>query len=84
MSEPKWIRFVKLPNEQYKTDRWDILTVDGGFTIGRVSWSTGWRRYVFRPGEHSEWEQDCLHDVAAFLEKETKDYKWRRSLNKKT
>ena len=57
------------------TKRWEIRAKQGSVLIGRVSWSTGWRRYVLQPGYPTEWEQDCLRDVADFLELRTREHK---------
>jgi hypothetical protein len=66
----KWIDFREAPAPGV-TKRWEVVAKQGGVIIGRVSWSTGWRKYVLQPGYPTEWEQDCLRDVAAFLEGQT-------------
>jgi hypothetical protein len=68
-----WIRFRQIPFAG-KTERWEVETRDG-VTIGRISWSTGWRRYILQPAFPTEWEQDCLRDIADFIERQTRDYK---------
>ena len=70
----KWIEFVEVPAPGV-TKRWEVRAKQGGTTIGRVSWSTSWRRYVLQPAFPTEWEQDCLRDVAVFLEQQTS---WRK------
>ena len=60
----KWIDFVESPSG--KTRRWEVAT-KAGVVIGRVEWSSGWRKYVLRPAYPTEWEQNCLCDVADFL-----------------
>jgi hypothetical protein len=71
---PKWIAFVEVPAPGV-TKRWEIRATQGNLVIGLVSWSNGWRRYVLRPGYPTEWEQDCLRDVADFLEARTREHK---------
>lgn len=77
MSQPKWIEFRKLPDRGV-TKQWEIVTKQHGSVIGWVAWSNGWRRYVLRPITNTEWEWDCLRDVAAFLEEQTASRKAER------
>lgn len=78
----KWVEFVEVSNPDRQTKRWEVRAkrgLEGSVWIGDVAWSTGWRRYVLLPGYPSQWEQDCLRDVAAFLEAQTRDHKAARS-----
>ena len=45
-----------------------------GVHVGDVYWGPGWRRYVFAPGS-AIFEQDCLRDIAAFIEARTSEQK---------
>ena len=72
----KWIEFVEVAAPGV-TKRWEVRTKPG-VLIGRISWFTGWRCYCLQPGYPTEWEQDCLRDVAAFLETQTREHKARR------
>ena len=81
MSAPKWIEFREVPAPGV-TKRFEVHTKPGGVVIGRVAWSNGWRRYVLQPGFPTEWEQDCLRDVAAFLEEQTQARKKARIAEK--
>ncbi len=54
-----------------KTNRWEVVTVDGGAVIGRVSWYGPWRRYCHFPRENTVYEQVCLREIADFCEAET-------------
>ena len=78
----KWIEFVEVPARTDRpriTKRWDVRTTQGcPEIIGRITWSRGWRRYVLQPGDFSEWEQDCLRDVAEFLEAQSRERKAER------
>ena len=69
----KWLRLRQVPFKG-KTERWEVETLDGKM-IGRIAWSTGWRRYVLQPAYPTEWEQDCLREIAAFIEGMTLAYK---------
>ena len=51
----------------------DIYTVraadDAGTVLGQIRWYGSWRCYVFCPEANTVFEQDCLRDIAGFLEK---------------
>ena len=73
--KPKWIRFVEQPVPRgAKTRRWTVETLKG-VEIARIQWYPGWRKYVFVPGYPTDWEEDCLRDVAAFIEQRTAEHK---------
>lgn len=57
------------------TRRWEIVTVKSETMIGRISWSTGWRKYVLAPGFPTDWDEGCLREVADFLETQTREHK---------
>ena len=69
MSE--WIEFVeaeRLP----KTVVWYVQTKDSRDVLGQVRWFGRWRKYAFYPYPETIYEQDCLRQIAAFVETETK------------
>lgn len=79
----KWIRFEKnaRPKDR-KTDTWDVYSLgkpaldDEGYTeLGVIRWIPGWRRYGFAPHDQTIYEAECLRDLAAFCETETKKHK---------
>jgi hypothetical protein len=72
----KWLKFVEINlRDNRKTQVWAVLTIDGRNNLGAVSWFGAWRRYTFTPNEKTTFEQDCLRDIAWFIEEETKRYK---------
>lgn len=72
---PKWIAFVDAgASPSGKTRRWEVKT-KAGVLIGRISWDAHWRKYVLTPSYPTDWEEDCLRDVAAFLEEQTRAQK---------
>lgn len=79
MTDGKWIYFAEIPAPGV-TKRWEVTTRQRDTVIGHICWSNGWRRYVLQPGFPTEWEQDCLRDVAAFLEEQTALHKMVREL----
>lgn len=76
----RWIEFVEVESPG-KTQRWEVRVTTSGTTIGRIGWSSGWRRYTLLPAYPTEWEQDCLRDVAEFIERQTREYKSRAAGN---
>jgi hypothetical protein len=50
----------------------------GSSRLGEISWSNAWRR-VLQPGYPTEWEQDCLRDVAKLIERQTAQRKSERN-----
>lgn len=72
----KWIKFdpVATPPGR-KTAVWLVVANQGDIELGVIMWSTGWRRYVFAPYKGTTYEQDCLRDIATFVEDETRKYK---------
>jgi len=53
------------------TDVWAVFAIQGDEFLGEVKWYSGWRRYVFEPDADAIFEQDCLRDIAGFLETAT-------------
>lgn len=69
-----FIRFVRRARwlgQRRVTEVWDVVEVDGGGSVGQVSWYTRWRCYAFYPNMATVFEQRCLRDIAAFCEEET-------------
>ena len=70
----KWSEFIQVDTPpSLKTKVWDVRSKNG-VTIGRITWSTGWRKYILRSGL-TDWEEDCLSDVMAFIKARTLDHK---------
>lgn len=80
-----WIRFVQTPhaaNCKRVTALWTVIAKQGDVVLGHVRWDTGWRRYVFAPALNTIFEQDCLRDIASFIQRRTEDHKVRRRMQK--
>lgn len=71
----KWIRIEKIYNDGRKTDVFEVWNIHDACSLGIIKWKANWRKYAFFPYECSYFEQDCLRDIAEFIEKETKKYK---------
>ena len=71
----KWIKFNDLGlSKSEKTQIWEVVTLEGG-VIGHIKWYGQWRKYGFFPGAATVFENDCLKDIAEFLQKVTNEKK---------
>lgn len=77
----RWIRFAEDGTSRSgKTRRWGVLSKDGDSILGQIEWYAPWRRYCFSPQSGNlVFEQDCLRDIAAFIETETRNHKTPRA-----
>jgi len=70
----KWVSF-KLEERRRgaKTDVWHVWSLRQPLPahLGVVKWYGPWRRYAFYPDGSTVFEQDCLRDLAEFVEAET-------------
>lgn len=73
--EVKWIEIEKIDSGGRKTDVFEVWNIFDGGSLGIIKWKANWRKYAFFPYFNSYFEQDCLRDIAKFIEKETKNYK---------
>ncbi len=70
----KWIRFDLLDSTG-KTNRWQVVTLDGSIVLGSVHWFGRWRGYAFFPLIDTVFERRCLRDIADFCEQKTKEHR---------
>lgn len=74
--ESKWIKFEHYPPKQgCKTSMWIVKAKEGDVTIGLIKWYCAWRSYCFFPANDTIFEEDCLRDIANFIEVETRKHK---------
>lgn len=76
----KWIEIVlacKSPSG--KTNIWSVGNTDNGSRLGEVRWHGPWRKYSFFPAPGCIFEEDCLRDIATFVETATKEHRSDRS-----
>lgn len=72
----KWITFLESPRPGLKTNVWEVCPINPPLgSVGQVKWLSRWRRYCFFPEEGTVFEQDCLRDIAAFVEEKTRAHK---------
>jgi hypothetical protein len=73
---PKWIKFVErdVPDGM-KTKRWFVFPNQPGELLGTITWFGRWRKYTFNPMPGTTFEEDCLRDIATFVEDETRKHR---------
>ena len=65
----KWIKFV-LIKEGNKTNVWRVVTEERNEVLGEIKWFSRWRKYAFFPAPETVYEDDCLKDIAEFIEQQ--------------
>ena len=71
----KWITFRE-EEPSPKTKRWTIIANGNKSTLGWIEWYNPWRKYCFTTTTiRCIFEQDCLRDIANFIETETTKHK---------
>ena len=64
----KWIYIDCLcSSKSGKTKIYQVMA-DTGQHLGDIKWYASWRKYAFFPEPNTLYEQDCLRDIANFLE----------------
>ncbi len=71
----KYIDIIQLPQDPF----W-IVRNKYDETLGSIHWITHWRKYVFAPAPGCVFEEDCLRDIAQFIEERTNVYKIARQI----
>jgi len=85
MEKPKWITF-RPRGIRHDHDAWYVMAVKDGAILGFIEWYPKWRRFVFLPDYRPSvfvFEQDCLRDIANFIEENTRLVKARKVEMKK-
>jgi len=62
----KYLEFKQIAHEG-KTKRFEIISKNYGYSLGRISWHGAWRCYTFSPAFETIWNKDCLKDIQDFL-----------------
>jgi hypothetical protein len=71
-----WLTFVEAgTSTSGKTRLWAVTAKADGGRLGTVLWWAPWRKYAFVPTGDPVFEEDCLRDVAAFCERQTRDHR---------
>lgn len=58
-----------------KTNIYSVGNQETGHRIGDIRWHGPWRKYAFFPAPGCLFEEDCLRDIAQFLEDATHDHR---------
>ena len=69
-----YIKFELLPKPRsYRTQVWVIRSTGSGAMLGEVRWRSNWRQYALYPAPNTVFEEDCLREIADFVEIETRN-----------
>lgn len=67
--EYKWIKMVFVKNSPSgKTMIFYVMNKLYNENLGEIKWNPGYRKYAFYPSKKTFYEEDCLRDIAEFLE----------------
>ena len=77
--ESKHLLFKEGPSKP-KTKTWWVANKHSDICIGNIGWFAAWRKYGFFPEEDMVFEEDCLRDIADFIENKTKEHKNKSSI----
>ncbi len=76
----KYIDIIQLPQDPKRLTSLWIVRNKYDETLGSIHWITHWRKYVFAPAPGCVFEEDCLRDIAQFIEERTNEYKKARQI----
>ena len=65
MSE--WLEFVELPNEGYKTKKFQVVSKKHGYPLGDIKFYNKWRNYCFYPAPDTIFSNGCLKGITEFI-----------------
>ena len=77
----KYLEFKQVPFEG-KTKRFEVVSINHGYSLGRISWHGAWRQYTFSPAFETIWNKDCLKDIEEFLQQLMDERKIDQTLKK--
>jgi len=63
----KYLEFKQVPYEG-KIKRFEVISKNHGFILGRILWYVAWRQYIFHPQTETIYNKDCLNDIKNFLQ----------------
>lgn len=67
------LRLTRHATKGRVTYQWVVTAAAGGQQLGIVAWWNPWRRYCFFPAHRTVFEQDCLRELAQFVEDQTNE-----------
>jgi hypothetical protein len=60
------LKFTEVPARGRKTGQWSVSNPSGTH-LGRVTWWTQWRTYVFVPALDTVFDATCLERIRSFV-----------------
>ncbi len=79
----KWIEFEDVgASKSGITRKWQVVSKESDGCLGWVVWYPQWRRYAFLPKGGTIFEEECLCDIADFIEHQTIEHKKARKAAK--
>lgn len=72
ITKAKHLKFVEAEPAP-KTRRVLVVNKHDDSQLGNIGWFGRWRRYAFYPLSGTVFEQDCLRDIASYIEAMTKE-----------
>lgn len=73
-AESKHLKFVEAEPAP-KTRRVHVVNKHDDFQLGNIGWAGRWRKYAFYPLPDMMFEQDCLRDIADYIEGMTEQHR---------
>lgn len=64
------------PMSGRRTNRW-LVRSNNDIVLGQIIWWSGWRQYVFEPVPQSIYNDACLADLRAFLQRANAEHRKR-------
>jgi len=70
----KWIIIKEIgKSASGKTSVFSVVNNLSLIQIGNIRWNSSYRKYAFYPEMETYYEEECLRDIATFLEKVKKE-----------
>lgn len=71
----KYLTFYGYKSEKRKTPIYQVRPVSNDFDfLGEIKYYPGWRKFVFVPNANTQFDCDCLRDIASFCETDARNY----------
>ncbi len=76
--DKKYLKFEEiLSKSKTRTKIFNIYSNDGYYTIGKIKYYFGWRKYCFYSPRLTIIDSTCLKEIIIFLDKLNKEHKER-------
>lgn len=71
LNRTRYLNFVLVAVGE-RTNRWEVWSLSNGMVLGMIRWFGRWRGYVFEPDHGTVFNQECLRDIALFIDEQMK------------